>query len=704
MNFEGFDLTAVAMEYEATPIHKRRRRSGPSPLSLRDCIPSVGGGLVTAPLNGPATGVSPAASRGLPTRPLDPHIPQTSFSSAIPVEGSRQNSQEQIKGAKAGRGEVPWPLWRAWGIVIVCLLLSGTAALEIMLASNQKSQGWMAPAWIIDTRGFGWFFVSSVPLWITMVYSLLWDSVRQEVFRIQPLVDLSRSDRGLPAERTILLGYVHSKCSEFRTKHFWKEDRMVLAAIVAWILTFALSPLAGAIMWVDDVWWRYPATDTTRLTKLTESPSGQFMDMIAFQGASGFATAKVLFDVARAPFVTADGYAVEAFRLPDEKNGTVHASVSGVTSQAICVPPTSFVMTQESATTWHNVAWFDECQFPQIVSSVSSDLFGVETLPETAGCYNGTGFPEAQHRPVVFWFFSYEPEPIFSVVKCTPRVHANKVNVALELASNATGIESIGESITSIGDLEHPAFNGLFFNETMLGQEAASRLQGVRQQLPSAVFQAAKAKDPLLLQTFVYYGFTNVTADIYNAYLGLIAKSIYFVEEQDTISIAVSKNCKRVRLVSRQVHALAALLGILGLLAFYVERGQFDARKRFTIPPNFGTLATSIWLGADVNMQLALNKAYRRNDKGEVQLNREALNDCLFHLDKTGRIIMRRGETPSRSGSSASNGSGSTLVQGRKSCLSRYSASLRSLWGRIGGRARKASVDSDATAVSISLA
>lgn len=139
----------------------------------------------------------------------------------------------------------------------------------------------------------------------------------------------------------------------------------------------------------------------------------------------------------------------------------------------------------------------------------------METLPETAGCYNGTGFPETQHRPVVFWFFSYEPEPIFSVVKCTPRVHANRVNVTVELASNATGIESIGEGITSIGDLEHPAFNGLFFNETMLDQEAVSRLQSVRQQLPSAVFQAAKAKDPLLLQTFVYYGFTNVTADIY---------------------------------------------------------------------------------------------------------------------------------------------------------------------------------------------
>lgn len=63
-----------------------------------------------------------------------------------------------------------------------------------------------------------------------MVYSLLWDSVRQEVFRMQvcvyavivvrlwltprqPLVDLSSSDRGLPAERTILLGYVHSKCA-----------------------------------------------------------------------------------------------------------------------------------------------------------------------------------------------------------------------------------------------------------------------------------------------------------------------------------------------------------------------------------------------------------------------------------------------------------------------------------------------------------
>lgn len=41
----------------------------------------------------------------------------------------------------------------------------------------------------------------------------------------------------------------------------------------------------------------------------------------------------------------------------------------------------------------------------------------------------------------------------------------------------------------------------------------------------------------------------SIFSSLQNAYLGLIAKSIYFVEEKDIISIAVSKNCKRVRLV-----------------------------------------------------------------------------------------------------------------------------------------------------------
>lgn len=58
---------------------------------------------------------------------------------------SHQNQPEDVE---AGRGEVPWPLWRAWGIVIVGLLISGTIALEIMLASSKKSQGSSLRIWL----------------------------------------------------------------------------------------------------------------------------------------------------------------------------------------------------------------------------------------------------------------------------------------------------------------------------------------------------------------------------------------------------------------------------------------------------------------------------------------------------------------------------------------------------------------------------
>ena len=140
---------------------------------------------------------------------------------------------------------------------------------------------------------------------------------------------------------------------------------------------------------------------------------------------------------------------------------------------------------------------------------------GVVPLPDQAGCSNFTATP-LQHRPVVFWFFSYEPQPFFSVVQCTPQVSVSNVKVAVDLPSNTTTVVTINETTTStIGSLGYLPYNGLFFDDGTLDQIAMSRLQSVQEQLPSAVFQAAKARDPLLWDTFVYFGFTEITADIY---------------------------------------------------------------------------------------------------------------------------------------------------------------------------------------------
>lgn len=136
-------------------------------------------------------------------------------------------------------------------------------------------------------------------------------------------------------------------------------------------------------------------------------------------------------------------------------------------------------------------------------------------MPDLAGCSNFTGTP-LEHRPVIFWFFSYEPQPIFSVVQCTPQVSVSNVQVAIDLVSNATSLMTINETTTStIGSLGYLPYNGLFFDQGMLDQTAMSRLRSVQEQLPSAVFQAAKARDPELMNTFAYSGFTDITADIY---------------------------------------------------------------------------------------------------------------------------------------------------------------------------------------------
>ena len=200
-------------------------------------------------------------------------------------------------------------------------------------------------------------------------------------------------------------------------------------------------------------------------------------------------------------------------------------------------------MSRDRATLiWHNTVWFDECEFSWSVQNVSAALFGkpwnyitclfrpqltlsfvitgVDILSDTPGC-NYSGIP-LQHRPVVFWYFSFKSQAFLSAVQCTPKVHAGVLNVAVDLASHQTSRLSFDDSTTaSIGDVQNQAYNGLFFNDGVLDPVASGRLQSIRQQLPSAVFQAAKAKDPNLGQTFVYYGFTEITSEVYVGPLSL---------------------------------------------------------------------------------------------------------------------------------------------------------------------------------------
>ncbi|KAL7284083.1 hypothetical protein ACG7TL_001363 [Trametes sanguinea] len=396
--------------------------------------------------------------------------------------------------------------------------------------------GWSAPFLVGLAEGSGYkhvlFTIPSI-VFCTLL-SGLWEWTGMEVRRLQPLINLARRDDPEIPEKTLLLDYTSMN------RAFYKKDRMVALGAFLSIVTFSLQPLAGALFTLRDVWWIGPGLNRV----------ADFMDMTAFQAASSFASADVIYHVGPPPFVSG-GYTVAEFemltasQLPDGDTGIAYANRSAVLSQALAM-----VNQQSERSVWHNTALFGQCEYAWTVNSNATYLFGVATA-DFAECGQDFASVPIQYRPVLFWFFMYSPEPTAAVVLCTPHVSGMPVSVAVDLATKVTEVTPLQSSpddanSTNVGSF---AYNGLFFDESSLDDTSLARLQSIQQQLPGAVFEAAKANDTLLLSTFSNNGFVALARDVYTTYLSLVAKSVYFVEDQGDILVRVGSNCKRIFLV-----------------------------------------------------------------------------------------------------------------------------------------------------------
>ncbi len=133
------------------------------------------------------------------------------------------------------------------------------------------------------------------------------------------------------------------------------------------------------------------------------------------------------------------------------------------------------------------------------------------------GCDEDFGSVPVQFRPVMFWFFMYGAQPAASIVLCTPHATSQQVSVTIDLATRATNAMPLHTSPddTSVADIGSFAYNGIFFDEAALDETALARLQAIQQQLPGAIFEAARNKDPLSMQTFVDIDFAALTQGVY---------------------------------------------------------------------------------------------------------------------------------------------------------------------------------------------
>jgi len=152
-------------------------------------------------------------------------------------------------------------------------------------------------------------------------------------------------------------------------------------------------------------------------------------------------------------------------------------------------------------------------------------------------------------KPVYFWFASPKATPpSASLIFCRPALSLHNVTITVNIANgNLIDVEANGNYTPTGVDFNSPpfngqAFNGVEFNLTGASDDTKLRANLTQLQLPASVFEMLDnggVSAALANSTFV----ANTTANRYQLFLALSARSNYFVTAADgsTLSVAITE-------------------------------------------------------------------------------------------------------------------------------------------------------------------
>lgn len=187
---------------------------------------------------------------------------------------------------------------------------------------------------------------------------------------------------------------------------------------------------------------------------------------------------------------------------------------------------------------WTNSASFQGCSFSWSVNKSATNLFGqpacllsnnvsntyfsgVDLVTNSTQCSVFTSVAEP-FRPVIFWFFTYQPTPMASITMCTPNITLLDVHATIDLASGNMSVLTLGKlgsgtgtdkSLTQYAGNVTAAYNGMFFDVATSDPFVAGRQDAIRLSLPAAVFQAAQQQE--LTEAFQNNHFAALAEQIY---------------------------------------------------------------------------------------------------------------------------------------------------------------------------------------------
>jgi len=556
-----------------------------------------------------------------------PQVPSLAYTQ------EQQIPQTPLTPGRTREATEPIPL-RPWFWVPFFVFLVLTAiGLEIALHFSNLYSGFPINSRISATRGVFHYLITLPPSFVAMTIVAMWAMTDIEIKRLQPYVDLAHESSD--PERSLLMDYTR-KSKSVAWIYAWQNGHTLIAITSALvIMCIALQPLASALLDVRDTFWEpQDFFIVNNLAKVGLNKNAQFTDLTDFVTAAGYASSAILYNLTDPRFIF-NGWTVGPFDMPSfiGRNGSFSVAVPAILSNPGCVAAQPIrLVTLPGEAGWNATVINEDCSVSWSINRNATNAFGTDILQ----C-GPTDYSIAASRPVVFWFFRYEPRVESRAVICTPNISISNAFVDMDLLSGniktitTNGSFVAGESPYSSSaynvtgpPLNGAAYNGIGFNFSNPTEVDIARLNAIQLQLPAAIFRVSN--DTLFDESAIYNSdaIVGITARVYTTYLALFAQTAYFVPNVESLTMKVTIVIKRLWVSTVAAHVLAVILILIAALGTIVQLAHRGERKKLFLTHPAGTIACAVSVGGSAQ----LGQLVARMAESDMQKQRQmGMND-----------------------------------------------------------------------------
>ncbi|KAF8178770.1 hypothetical protein K438DRAFT_1604423, partial [Mycena galopus ATCC 62051] len=351
------------------------------------------------------------------------------------------------------------------------------------------------------------------------------------------------------------------------------------------------------------------------------------------------------------PFVH-EGWSIAEFLAPNTGlNGSMTVNSTGILTNPRCSNPvlqsnscqtcTSLISSTSHTGCTNNITF---------TPSVSAHQYGVEPAP----CGSNAGLNISQ-QPVMFWLYQQQANGTEEArtVFCDPFMELYYVYASADLSSGGLTDVTMVHDYIEDNNITGLPFNNTPFNAVIFDENPNLFIQACANAtkfgVPGAIFQSALQAG---LQSVFDQpsGFLNRTAKYYTMHLALAAKSVYFVEGNNTVSSVEISPVPRLWINPFPAHILSVLLFVSGFLSVWLHLVNRQQRRSLFLAAPPGTIAAIVSLTSRSGFGDLLLPY------DDLAMMEKKLDWLRFQLDKrTGAILVDDYE-PTRKSPSPSPG------------------------------------------------